>query len=246
MYVPDLGTNSLCSNLSRAYGVPSNVTHQANLPAADFTLIAVAPWINAECTQAYLASARGDPVRAFLFYLPDNGTAQPPSISSSAWGLDDGGQWKITNQFPVYAIPSSTGVDLVHASSLYSGNMTSVPYGHQIAGLPNGDPRDYVRMYTKIKISRSSTIPGLWAYFLIVIAILIVMLCFTSGTMHTVQKTRRRSLRRRITNGEVNLEALGESRHAEHKQDSFLFDLVPEHFQSWLQTKVPYFRVPRG
>jgi len=194
--------------MSKSY-VPHNVTRQANLPPTDFTLIALAPWISIECTLAYLAAARLDPARAFLFYLPDNGTDRPPPISSSVWGLGDGGAWKTQNPFPVYALPSDVGTEMMKQSSLYSGNMTSVPFGHEISELPHIDPRDYVRLYTQLSTSNSSVLPGLWAFLLIIVGVLAAMLALTSVSMHVIQRSRRQSLRRRVANGEVNLEALG-------------------------------------
>jgi hypothetical protein len=213
--VPDLDDGDPCIDISRQY-VPSNVTRQANLPPTDFTLIAVAPWISVECTQAYLAAARFDPARAFLFYLAGNstngtfnGSAQPPPISSPAWDLQDGGAWRSANSFPIYAVPTDVGGELMHQLSLYSGNMTQVPNGHEISELPGIDPRDYVRLYTSINTSNSSSLPSLWVFLLIVVGILALMLAATSAAMHLIQRARRNALRRRILNGEVDLEALG-------------------------------------
>ena len=98
---------------------------------------------------------------------------------------------------------------MLYELSLYSGNMTNVPFGHQIAELPGIDPRGYVRIYTEIGTTNSSTLPTIWAFLLIVIAVLAVMLATTSAMMHIIQRSRRQSLRRRVASGEVNLEALG-------------------------------------
>jgi hypothetical protein len=87
--------------------------------------------------------------------------------------------------------------------------MTSVPYGHQISELPGIDPRDYVRMYTEIHVSTATTLPSLWILLLIIIAVLFLMLGITSGAMHLILRSRRKSLQRRVANGEVDLEALG-------------------------------------
>lgn len=208
LYVPDLNRNDPCFNISKNY-IPANVTRQANLPPTDFTLIALAPWISVECTKSYLSAAHMDPARAFLFYLPDNGTSQPPPISSPSWGLQDGGAWKSQTPFPVYALSSNVGVQLMHQSSLYSGNMTSVPYGHEISEMLGIDPRDYVRIYAQITLSNGSAWPGLWAFVLVIVGVLVVLLGLTSAAMHVIQRVRRNSLRRRVASGEVNLEALG-------------------------------------
>lgn len=214
LYVPDLEDGDPCVNLSQPY-IPSNVTRQANLPPTDFTLVALAPWISAECTQAYLTGARLDPARAFLFYLVDNGTidgsAQPPPISSPAWDLQDGGAWKSETPFPVYAVPSDIGAQLMYALSLYSGNMTQVPHGHDLSET-GYDPRDYVRLYTQIDLNDNSSLPSIGVFMLIILGILALMLALTSATMHLIQRSRRNSLRRRIVNGEVDLEALGINR----------------------------------
>ena len=208
LYVPDLIPDDPCYDLSKDY-VPTNVTRQVNLPPTDFTLVALAPWINAECTLAYLQAADQDPMRALIFYLPNNGSAQPPPISSPVWDLGDGGSWKSKHGYPVYAVPSDIGQELMEKSSLYSGNLTSVPYGHQISELPGIGPWDYVRMYTQLHVSKTTVIPSLWVLLLIIIAVLVMMVGITSATMHLVWRTRRKSLQRRVASGEVNLEALG-------------------------------------
>ncbi|KAI9648594.1 Urease [Ciborinia camelliae] len=208
LYVPDLDQNDTCYNISKLY-IPSNVTRQANLPATDFSLVALAPWISIECTEGYLAAARQDPVRAFIFYQPDNSTAQPPPVSSNDWALGDGGSWMTTNKYPVYAVPGSIGARMMHEISLYSGNLTDVPNGHELSTFPGVDPRDYVRVYTQLNVSHGTNLPNLWEFLLIIMAVLAVMLAVTSGSMHYLQRSRRRALRRRVENGEVNLEALG-------------------------------------
>jgi len=207
LYVPDLVGHDDCYLLSQEF-CPANVTRKANLPPTDFSLVALAPWINAECTLSYLASARTDGSRAFLFFLP-NTTTSPPAAESPVWNLGDGGAWKSRNHFPVYAITGTAGSQLMHQLSLYSGNMTNVPYGHEISELPGVDFRDYVRIYTQLTIDSQSAIPSLWAFLLIVVAALLLVLGLTSMTMHMIQRSRRSSLRRRVNSGEVNLEALG-------------------------------------
>ena len=147
LYTPDLPAGDPCIEASAA-DVPANVTRQINLPNTDYDLIALAPWISPACTLAYLAAAREDPVRGFLFFLPDNGTSTPPTANSNTWGLGDGGQWKGENKFPVYAIPGQSGRILMQASNDYSGNMTTVPHGHELT--ETYDPRDYVRLFVDI------------------------------------------------------------------------------------------------
>jgi hypothetical protein len=223
LYVPDLDRSDPCYDISKQY-IPRNATRQANLPPTDFTLIAIAPWINVDCTLSYLRSARGDPSRAFIFYLPDNSTDLPPSSSSHIWDLDDGGAWRKKNMYPVFAIPGDLGGQLMIELSRYSGNMTTVPYGHEISELPGIDPRDYVRMYTEIDTTNLSTLPSFWVMILVVVAVLVSILALTSGCMHLTQKRRRNSLRHRVESGDVNLEALGIKRFTIPRE---ILDLLP-------------------
>ncbi|KAF7961179.1 hypothetical protein EAE96_000845 [Botrytis aclada] len=93
--------------------------------------------------------------------------------------------------------------------SLYSGNLTDVPNGHELFTFPGIDPRDYVRVYTQLRVTHGTNLPNLWEFLLIIVAVLAFMLAITSGSMHYLQRSRRRTLTRRVESGEVNLEALG-------------------------------------
>lgn len=156
-----------------------------------------------------MRAAREDPARGFVFYLPDNSTAQPPDPSDDVWDLQDGDAWKTRYQFPVYAVPGAVGLELMEHLALYSGNMTSVPWGHEISELPGIDPRDYVRLYTELSVAPDSSLPSIWVFLIIVLAVAVLVLGMTSGIMHLIQRRRRISLRQRVESGEVNLEALG-------------------------------------
>lgn len=173
-------------------------------------MVGLAPWINANCTKSFLTSARLAPTRALIFYIPDNGTAQPPPIDSPTWDMYDGGAWKSANPFPVYAVPGLAGSQAMTQLSLYSGNLTNVPHGHTLLSIyQNLDPRDYVRVYADISVTAQSSLPALWVFFLIVAGGLFFVLCSTSLLMQYIQRRRRECLRRRIISGQVDLEALG-------------------------------------
>ena len=144
-----------CVNQSLPY-IPTNVTRQANLPHEDYRLVAIAPWFSVSCTLAYLAAARQDPIRAFIFYPVDNGTGPLPPASDQMWGLHDGGQWRSHNKYPVYAVPGRVGHTLMTHLSHYSGNMTDVENGHFLTEMY--DARDYARIYTDIKTGKLSFI----------------------------------------------------------------------------------------
>lgn len=149
LYVPVLNHTDSCLDASAPY-VPKNVTRRANLPHTTTNqYVAIAPWLSPDCVQQYLATARQDHIRAFVFFLPDNGTSQPPGKEDSIWALGDAGAWKTDNRFPVYAIPGSDGLFLTNELAKYSGNMTDVPNGNDL--IETGyDPRDYVRVYVDI------------------------------------------------------------------------------------------------
>jgi hypothetical protein len=69
-------------------------------------------------------------------------------MSDPAWGLGDGGRWKAENHYPVYAIPGLSGKIIMDQLNLYSGNITTVPYGHDLADMYS--PTSYVRLWANI------------------------------------------------------------------------------------------------
>lgn len=208
LYVPDLDPADPCFAETQAI-LPKVVTRQANLPSTDFNIIGLAPWVSANCTKSFLTAAHYDPIRAFIFYIPDGSTDQPPPSSSPVWDMNDGGAWKGSSPFPVYAVPGLVGSQIMTQLSLYSGNLTTVPDGHELMSVYQIDPRDYVRVYTEINVEAQSSIPSLWVFLLIVAGGLLFVLCSTSLLMHYIQRRRRARLRRRIERGQVDLEALG-------------------------------------
>ncbi|KAI9752228.1 MAG: hypothetical protein M4579_005704 [Chaenotheca gracillima] len=206
LYVPDLAPNDACVDLSKPF-IPNNVTRQANLPAKDYYLIALAPWISANCTLNYLASAAKAQARGFLFYPTDHRPNPPPPLKDQMWNLNDGGRWKSRNLYPVWAIPGSIGDDVMSHLSHYSGNMSVVDYGDQLT--QQHDPRDYARLYVQVGTAKRVILPSLWVFLLIVLAALLVIIGITSVILHCVQRKRRENLQRRVAAGEVDLEALG-------------------------------------
>ncbi|KAG8533865.1 uncharacterized protein KY384_001606 [Bacidia gigantensis] len=207
LYVPDLDLADSCRNASAAY-VPNNVTRFNDLPPIQYQYISFAPWISAACTKSYLNAASGSQPSAFLFYNPlQTTTDTPPPISDQFWNLNDGGQWKKRSEFPVYAISGPNGAGIMNALSQYSGPISSIPgVGPQ---LQQFNPNDYVRLFANFNLDASSNLPTLWAFLLIVLAIVLILVGITSLSMHIVQRRHRRSLQRRVENGEVTLEMLG-------------------------------------
>ena len=205
LYVPTLAAGDPCRNASGPY-IPRNATQLANLPQTDYPYIAFAPWINAQCTLAFLnaASAGSD---AFLTYLLDNGTNTPPPLVSPVWNLNDGGAIWSQLRFPVYAIPGASGVSIMQQMALYSGNLTSAPNANIL--LQQFMPTDYVRLYSTFDTGSASHYPTLWAFLLIILGIVLIIVGITSCTMHYKQRRARSLLRRRVIAGEVDLESLG-------------------------------------
>ncbi|KAI1484457.1 hypothetical protein F5X96DRAFT_664128 [Biscogniauxia mediterranea] len=208
LYVPDLNRDDSCYDLANEY-IPANVTRQANLPTTNYKLIAIAPWISIECTRSFLASARSDPLRAMLVYLPGSGATQPPDADSLEWDLNDGDAWKSNNHYPVYAVTGAAGEVMMEQLSLYSGDLSEVPFASQINTTYSPNPDDYVRVWTELTVATKPSTLSLWAFVLIIIGVLLIVIGGTSLLMHCVQNRRRAALRRRVMRGEVNLEALG-------------------------------------
>ncbi|KAF2494229.1 hypothetical protein BU16DRAFT_528370 [Lophium mytilinum] len=205
MFVPTL-TSSDCIEAEKDF-VPANATRRQNLPDVDYSLIAVAPWFSPTCQQEYFAAARGLPVKGFFTYLPSNNSETPPLISDPAWGLGDGGSWKSANRYPVYAIPGISGSIIMQQLNLYSGNITTVPNGRELVDIYA--PSSYVRLWANVDTGSPSQLPSLWVFLLVVLALLCIIAGGSSCFLHVLQRRRRRDLRTRIINGQVDLEALG-------------------------------------
>lgn len=224
LYVPDISTVASCNSQQYDF-IPHNVTRRAQLPPANYNLIALAPWFSIDCTQAYLASARLDPIRGFIFYKPNNSTDKPQGPDSAVWNLDDGGAWK-ESRFPIFAIPGIDGQNMMTQLSLYSGTADTVPHGADIIQRYGTNPGDYVRIWAQLTMKGPASLPSLWVYFLIVIGALLFIVASVSLSMHFIQRRRRKSLRKRVESGEVDLEAMGIKRltvPASHVKDFPVF-----------------------
>ena len=156
-----------------------------------------------------MSSANFDPIRAFIFYQPGNSSTEPPAASSVLWDISGAAKWRSQSLYPVFAVSGSVGQEMMRQISLYSGNVTEVPYGANITQLLDPDPGDFVRIWTNITLSPPSGVFGIWVYFLIIVAVLVGIISATSLLMHLAQARRRLLLRRRVISGEVNLEGMG-------------------------------------
>lgn len=210
LYVPEVFTED-CKK-QEAQHVPANATRIANLPAGmNYALIAVAPWYSAQCTIEYFTAARKQSTtKAFLTYLPGDSNAQPPVLNNPAWDLQDGGMWQQDNTFPTYALSSTSGNNVMDQLNLYSGNISSVPNGEALETIY--DDTAYVRLWATVSTDSGGSLPSLWVFLVIVLAILVAAIGATSLCMHVIQRRRRNALRQRVLNGEIDLEALGVKR----------------------------------
>lgn len=207
LYVPDLPEGDPCKELE-AQHVPATAVRQADLPPSDYNLIALVPWYNATCTKLYMTAAASDPLRGFITYVPDDSTDKPPDVDDRIWSLHDHGAWKTSSKFPVYAVSGIAGRSMMTPLGLYSGNVSSVPFGANISALYGSSEDDYVRIWTEIHVTTPSSLPTIWVFILVCIGVLLAFLALVSFMMHYVQRRRRTSLERRVAAGEVNLEAM--------------------------------------
>lgn len=217
LYVPTLDASDQCNQASSdSDPVPDNVTRRKDLPdIGDLPLLAFAPWRSgvAGCRlqTAYLDKAKADGAQGFLFFLDGNSTDTPPGADATVWYIPTPqGQatgWTNKYEFPIFAIPSATGNELLEQSVLYSKNMSQVPHGAELT--QDFNPIDYVRLVSEVDIAVPSNLPSLWILLLCVLAIVLTLMGTTSLVMHWLQARRRKDLRRRVENGEVDLEALG-------------------------------------
>ncbi|BFZ64044.1 Nucleolar protein 58 [Saitoella coloradoensis] len=194
LYVPENLNN--CSDPAAPNAVPSGITSWNDIPH-EYLRIAMVPLTG--CVNQYLMQARQDQsiLAAVLYNV--TGSSYPLSEISvqSSWN------------FPIYSISSDEAAPLLQELVNYSGNLTSVPYGHNLSHLYPVD--SYARLIMQIGDSGVS-LPGLWIFLLIVLATLCLIVGIVSIGMHAHTYRARRDLRRRIAAGELDLEALGVKR----------------------------------
>ncbi|TEA22461.1 hypothetical protein C8034_v009855 [Colletotrichum sidae] len=185
LYVPDLSVSDPC--YEQQYEViPRNSTTQAQLPPTNYNLIAIAPWFNATCTLSYLESARLDPIRAFIFYRPNNSTREPQGADSPIWDLDDNDRWRTQNRFPIFAVPGSEGIKMMRQLSLYSGNMSTVPYGDEIQQIYDPHENDFVRIWTELTVKDHDSVPAMWTWILTVVGVVLFIILPTRNGGHAL------------------------------------------------------------
>lgn len=115
-------------------------------------------------------------------------------------------------RFPIFAIRGSDGAELMETYLKYVDPNKTVAYdiSKAVSNGPDTPPQTgQARLFARIETGPAARLPGLWMFLLIVLGVLVLLIVFTSLAMHILQYRRRKSLRRRVANGEVDLEALG-------------------------------------
>ncbi len=123
--------------------------------------------------------------------------------------------------------------------SLYSGNLSDVPFGQNITNMYNPDPADYVRIWTELSVSTPSGLPNMWVFILAIVGVLLLVITSTCFFMHFTWRRRRISLRRRVRNGDVNLEAMGIKRLTVPLSHVEKFPLFTYHYEPAAATSPP-------
>ncbi|KAK2756177.1 hypothetical protein FQN54_005585 [Arachnomyces sp. PD_36] len=206
IYVPVLDYKE-CVN-STGFTIPQNVTRKEDFPRSDYDLIALAPWVSANCSFSYLDVAKADSAKGFLFYKPDTTDKVPPPDTDPKWGLSEAGDWESDVEYPVYAVPGLVGDTLMNQSAVYSGTLEDADHGSELVG-KYGD-NEFPRLLISISSDdHSGSLPNLWIFLIGVLGILLTFVVSSSIAMRLIQRRRRQALARRLAAGEVDLESIG-------------------------------------
>jgi Ring finger domain len=211
--------------------LPRNVTRKVNIPHADqYALVGVAPWMpdHPECALSYIRATTADPSHGLVFFpTRANAAIATPVGDNPDWGVNatTWDSWVAGTDYSIWGIPADIGATLVEEMGRYSGNVTVAPFGSELAQIY--PPEDAVRLLARVTLTSQNTNPvlgRLWVFAILILAILCVVTGLTSLFMHVNQRRMGRDLRRRIANGEVDLEVLGIKRQ---KVPQKLLDEMP-------------------
>lgn len=158
LFVPSLEAQDPCNVLASEF-IPQNVTRHEDILAFGYPAIGIAPWLSVACTQSFLAASRRVESKALLFFETfNNESGIPPPASDVLWDLNDGGQWKEDNHFPVYAIPGPAAGSLMRELAWFSDGKTD---RSQNGSYPSIQKRDSsIRLFTMIANGEPSRCSG--------------------------------------------------------------------------------------
>lgn len=199
LHFPELAPASPCRNISTLprTSLYDDLPQYNNSAIALFPVIAFAPW-SPGCNKQFLDAARDEraTLDAFLFYSPNHSLSIPPHDAAYWHGIHE----KDYN-FPIYAMRGLEGNLLMRRYTQYAEQKSVVTDIHNSTGR--------ARIFIEVNTADGARLPGLWLFLLIVLGVLLAAVGLTSLSMHALQWWRRRSLRRRVASGQVDLEALG-------------------------------------
>lgn len=169
--------------------LPSVVPRLEDIPS-NTTLFAMAPFVDSECGSVISHQAHLDGARMVML-VNDSLTNNGFMVTGNA-------------EITIMGLSNSTGGQVFSHMSDYVSNNTVVP--------SSGGPLSIERIGVFVGTSYSPNLPRIWIYVLAVLAGVILLFALLSMCLNVTMVMRRRSLRRRILAGEVNLELLGVKR----------------------------------
>lgn len=188
------------SNLDYAYCstsslIPENgVPHVNDIPH-NTTLVAFSPYVSDECANMLIDQAFKDGASLIIF-ANDTLLSQARSNHKAMVG---------NSPVSVLAVATQTGQNAFAQMALYQSNQT--------VSVPGTDISNTIqRVGIQVQSQLTSSLPRLWVFVLAVIAGVLAVIVMISLILNCVLYMRRRNLRRRILNGQVNLELLGVKR----------------------------------
>lgn len=156
------------------------------------TLIAFAPLVSESCAAAIVNQAISDNAR--LLFFVNTGQVDTDTLLFLR-------KSNITTQL----INRVTGSNVFQEMSKFSSNVTLDASGTEI-------PNSVERVGVQVQTEPSNPMPKFWIFILAILGGLLAFIILASVSLNALQNYRRKKLRQRILNGEVNLELLGVKR----------------------------------
>lgn len=156
-------------------------------------LVALAPYVDDQCARAFANQATTDGARLMVFV--DDAKANYSQILYAPSGSG-------ALPYSILTTDVSTAVMIYYQMSRYiSNNTIPIPGSHLNSTLE--------RISVEVATPTSTNISKLWVSVLVILAGVLILFVLISITLNLFQLRRRRDLRRRLINGEVNLEMIG-------------------------------------
>ncbi|CAI7621840.1 unnamed protein product [Penicillium glandicola] len=207
LFVPSLEPHDPCYDIT-ASSVPPNVTRYEDVSDFGYSLVGLAPWVTAECSLSFLSAAQKVGTHGMIFFQPsDNETGIPPDSNDSRWVTNDGNQWRMDNNYPVYAISGPAGITLINDLSWYSDRAHNNKRENSIEefAIQTETNRLFARIETGRETQASTSI---WSFVLAIAGTVLILSIILIIIYRLVLRKRRAQLQRRINAGQVDIEAL--------------------------------------